>query len=103
LDVAAPFAGKTLNVTVKKGDQVGEGSSVATMVDDSKMRLKLYFSYAYIDIIEEGMKSTVSIPQSMATVEGRVTNIERIKRIMPEGTILLRPRSDGQPGILTRI
>ena len=49
LDIAAPFAGKTLNVTIKKGDQVSEGSSVATMVDDSKMRLKLYFSYAYIE------------------------------------------------------
>lgn len=103
LSVSAPFKGKTLDVTIKKGDQVSEGSTIATMVDDSKMKLVLYFSYAYIDAIKVGMASTVSIPQSMATVEATVTKIERIKRIMPEGTILFEVEvTMDNPGILTK-
>lgn len=103
LRVTAPFSGKTLNVTPKKGDQVGEGQTVATMVDDSQMRLTLYFSYAYIDEIRVGMKSTVSIPQSMASVDAAVSKIERIKRIMPEGTILFEAEVVmDNPGTLTK-
>lgn len=103
LTVTAPFSGKTMGVEIKKGDQLGENSTVATMVDDSKMKLKLYFSYAYIDAIKKGMEAAVSIPQSMASVPGRVHAIEPIKKITPEGAILFEAEIImDNPGTLTK-
>ena len=48
LTVRAPFAGKLIDVEEFQIDQqVGEGTKVATLVNDKKLKLSLYFSYAY--------------------------------------------------------
>ena len=49
LKVTAPFSGRITDVTVRTGDTVGSGTKLATLVDDSKMTLTQYFSYAYED------------------------------------------------------
>ena len=104
LNVTAPINGKTLEVTIKRGDTVGEGTTIATIVDDSKMKLTLFFSYAYIDTIKEGMACSASIPQSMASVDDAVvTNVERIRRITPEGAVLFPVEiTMNNPGTLTK-
>ncbi|MBC8536022.1 efflux RND transporter periplasmic adaptor subunit [Feifania hominis] len=88
LTVTAPISGKIRDVKVKKGDNASEGTTVATIFDDSKMKLKLYFSYAYIDSIKVGQSAVVSIPQTMSKINGEVTGIEKIKKITAEGTVL---------------
>ncbi|NLM60539.1 MAG: HlyD family efflux transporter periplasmic adaptor subunit, partial [Clostridiales bacterium] len=81
LDVYAPFGGKLLDVKVSMGDVVGEGTELATLVDDSRMRLRLYFSYGYEDEIRVGQKARVSIPATMSVVEGSVDKIEKVRRV----------------------
>ena len=48
LNLAATYSGKLLDVVEKQpGDPISKGEKVATLVDDTKMRLTQYFSYAY--------------------------------------------------------
>ena len=63
LTVRAPFAGKLIDVEEFQIDQqVGEGTKVATLVNDKKLKLSLYFSYAYEGEIWAGQSVDVSIP-----------------------------------------
>ncbi|MGI6031793.1 MAG: efflux RND transporter periplasmic adaptor subunit [Eubacteriales bacterium] len=101
LQVKAPFSGKIMDVTAKKGDTAS--GKIGTMVDDSYMKLTLYYSYAYVDQIKVGQSATVSIPQSMASVNGTVDNIERIEKITPQGTVLFEVTIKMKnPGTLTK-
>jgi len=102
LDVYAPFGGKLLDVKVSMGDVVGEGTELATLVDDSRMRLRLYFSYGYEDEIRVGQKARVSIPATMSVVEGSVDKIEKVRRVTQEGTVLFAAEIVlNNPGALT--
>lgn len=103
LKVTAPFAGKTINVEKKVGNTVSEGDKLALLVDDSKMRLKLYFIYSYVNVIKPGMSATVSIPQTMASVSGSVSSVEKVKKITPEGAVLFQAEIIiNNPGALTK-
>ena len=86
LKVTAPFAGRITDVTVRAGDSVGSGTKLATLVDDSKMTLTQYFSYAYEDQVYVGMKAGVSIASLMTTLDGTVTGIKKVDRVTAEGT-----------------
>ena len=86
LKVTAPFSGRITDVTVRTGDTVGSGTKLATLVDDSKMTLTQYFSYAYEDQVYVGMKAGVSIASLMTTLDGTVTEIKKVDRVIAEGT-----------------
>ena len=86
LTVTAPFSGRITDVTVRAGDSVGSGTKLATLVDDSKMILTQYFSYAYEDQVYVGMKAGVSIASLMTTLDGTVTEIKKVDRVTAEGT-----------------
>ena len=86
LKVTAPFSGRITDVTVRTGDTVGTGTKLATLVDDSKMTLTQYFSYAYEDQVYVGMKAGVSIASLMTTLDGTVTEIKKVDRVTAEGT-----------------
>ncbi len=86
LKVTAPFSGRITDVTVWTGDTVGSGTKLATLVDDSKMTLTQYFSYAYEDQVYVGMKAGVSIASLMTTLDGTVTEIKKVDRVTAEGT-----------------
>ena len=92
LTVRAPFSGKLLvsteNGEIRVGDDVSSGRSLGTVVDDSKMRLRQYYSYAYAGQIKVGQSASVSIPSSMATVQGKVAEVHMVERISAEGTKL---------------
>ncbi|MDL2273825.1 HlyD family efflux transporter periplasmic adaptor subunit [Oscillospiraceae bacterium OttesenSCG-928-G22] len=92
LTITAPFRGKTLDVKIKEGDRVAEGAEICTLVDDSKMWLTQYFSYAFENDIKVGMSAEVSIPSTMSVVNGKVQEIQKIRKITPEGTILFEVR-----------
>lgn len=98
LAVTAPFSGKMIpNVddkgaspSYKAGQNLSSGTVLGTMVDDSAMRLPLYFNYTYIDKIKTGASASVSIPASMSTVNGTVSEIERVQKISDDGAVLFR-------------
>ena len=103
LTVKAPFAGKLLEVAAPKvGDSIGSGTTVAKLVDDSQLKLRQYYSYAYAKDITVGQSAEISIPALMSTVSGKVSEIHMVERISAEGTKLFEVDFVLQnPGTLT--
>ncbi len=98
LAVAAPFTGKVIPVTdadgnsttYRVGQQLGEGDVIGYMVDDSQMKLSIYFSTAYMDEIKAGQTATVSIPSAMSAITGTVSSVESAQKVSAEGVKLFR-------------
>lgn len=88
LTVRAPFAGKLQEVQSFEADQdVTKGTTVATLVNDKKLKLSLYFSYAYENDIKTGQNVSVSIPAVMGSFTGKVEEIHKVSYISPEGAV----------------
>ena len=88
LTVRAPFAGKLINVKEFQPDQeVAKETVVATLVNDRKLKLSLYFSYAYENQIRAGQSVQVSIPTVMGSYTGTVEKINKVRFISPEGAV----------------
>ena len=88
LTVRAPFAGKLVEVSEFQPDEkVSEGAAVCTLANDKKLKLSLYFSYAYEHDIAVGQAVEVSIPAVMATFPGTVETINKVSYISPEGSV----------------
>ena len=88
LTVRAPFSGKLQDVKeFQIDDTVGKDSPVATLVNDQKLKLSLYFSYAYEDDIHVGQEVEVSVPAVMQTFSGYVEKVNRVSFISPEGAV----------------
>jgi multidrug efflux pump subunit AcrA (membrane-fusion protein) len=85
LNITAPASGKLINCDVREGDSVYKGQVIATLVDDSKVKLTQYFSYAYAGEIKAGMYAAISIPATMSLLNARVDSVTMIERITPEG------------------
>lgn len=88
LNLTAPYAGKLLSTkTLVAGDEFSPGV-VATLADDTKMRLEQYYSYAYAGVLKAGQSVTVSVPALMTTVQGTVEAVHMVSRVTPEGARL---------------
>ena len=88
LTVRAPFAGKLVEVSEFQIDsKVTEGAAVCTLANDKKLKLSLYFSYAYENDISVGQAVEVSIPAVMDTFPGTVETINKVSYISPEGSV----------------
>ena len=89
LNLSPSYAGKLMDVvTLNPGDEISKGTKVATLADDTRMRLEQYYSYAYAGDLKAGQKVQVSIPTLMTTVEGTVEAVHMVSRITPEGSKL---------------
>ncbi len=86
LNVKAEFTGKLLKTAdLDVGDYVSNGTELAVLVDDSQMRLKQYYSYAYENDIYVGQTAVISVPGVMQQIDGTVTEVVKVERISPEG------------------
>lgn len=86
LSITAPHAGNLREVAdLKVGDTVNEGDTIATLVNDTRLRLSLYYSYAYEGDIKVGQTAQISIPAIMAPVTGKVEQINKVRFVSPEG------------------
>ena len=86
LTLRAPFSGKLMEVAeFSKGDTVAEGTTVAKLVNDKKLKISLYFSYAYDGLIKTGQTAEVSVGAVMFTAAGKVEEVNRVSYITPEG------------------
>lgn len=92
LTVRAEFAGKLIEVKdiPEVGEEIGTGMTLATLVDDRTLKLEQYYSYAYENDIYPGQSVTVSIPAVMEQLPGRVTEVNKVSRISPEGSRLFQ-------------
>jgi len=88
LTVRAPFAGKLREVKEFELEQeVTKGTPIAELVNDRKLKLSLYFSYAYENDIYVGQGVDVSVPAVMGTFRGEVEEIHKVSYITPEGAV----------------
>lgn len=88
LTVRAPFAGKLMEVQeFQPDDEVPVNTPVATLVNDRKLKLSLYFSYAYENDIRTGQPVQVTVPAVMQAFDGRVEKINKVSYISPEGGV----------------
>ena len=86
LTVRAPFPGKLVEVSdFTPGLDVPKGAAVATLVNDRKLKLSLYFSYAYENMIHEGQSAQISIPAVMSNFSGTAETVYPVHFISPEG------------------
>lgn len=89
LNLAAGYPGKLMDVvTLNPGDTINKGDKVATLSDDTRLRLEQYYSYAYAGDIKVGQAVQVSIPSLMSTIPGAVEAVHMVSRITPEGSKL---------------
>lgn len=88
LTVRAPFAGKLMEVKeFQTDDEVSVGTPVARLVNDKKLKLSLYFSYAYENDIRTGQAVQVTVPAVMQAFDGRVEKVNKVSYISPEGGV----------------
>ena len=88
LSITAPHAGNLREVgEFKVGDTVSEGTTIATLVNDTKLKLSLYYSYAYEGDVQVGQTAQISIPATMSTLTGTVETINKVRFVTPEGSI----------------
>ena len=86
LNITAPHAGNLREVAeLKVGDTVSEGQTIAKLVNDTKLRLSLYYSYAYENDIKVGQTAQISIPAIMGSRTGTVEKINKVRFVSPEG------------------
>ncbi len=103
LNVAPAFSGKLLDTRKLNPGDIVSGGSIATIVDDTVMRLTQYYSYAYEGMIKKGQSMEVSIPALMTSVTGTVNEIRYVSRVTPEGSKLFAVElSVPNKGILTK-
>ncbi|NCE65297.1 HlyD family efflux transporter periplasmic adaptor subunit [Pseudoflavonifractor sp. 524-17] len=87
LTVRAPFSGKLVQVEdLHKDNNLSANTKVAVLVNDKKLRLSLYYSYAYENDIKTGQSAQVSIPAVMGSFPGTVEAINKVSFITPEGS-----------------
>ena len=91
LNLTAPFSGKIMlkeYPELRVGEEVGKGTQVAELNDDTRLRLEQYYSYAYAGELYAGQTVNVSIPALMTSVPGTVEAVHMVSRITPEGSKL---------------
>ena len=103
LNLAPTYPGKLMDtVKLNPGDTISKGQKVATLADDTKLRLTQYYSYAYEGVITDGASVEVSIPALMTTLTGTVEKVYMVSRITPEGSRLFSAEIVlDNPGTLT--
>lgn len=92
LNITAPHDGKLSGVktgvgAIKVGDDLGEGTAIATIINDTKLRLHLYYSWSYEGQIQVGQQAKVSVPSAMADYPATVEQVNYVRRIVPEGSV----------------
>lgn len=89
LTITAPHAGKLtdINRDIRTGDDLSVGTAVATVINDTKLRLHLYYSWAYEGQITVGQQAQITLPASMASYPATVEQVNMVKRVVPEGSV----------------
>ena len=89
LNLSPAYAGKLMDtVKLNPGDSIVKGQKVATLADDTRLRLTQYYSYAYEGCLYKGQTVQVSIPALMSSVSGTVESVHMVSRITSEGSKL---------------
>lgn len=87
--IRAEFDGQLREVgKYEVGDYLSKGTQIAELIDDSRLKISFYFSYAYEKSVYLGQSAQVSIPSAMENVTGTVEEINMVRRVSDEGAKL---------------
>ena len=85
LTVRAPIGGTLSGFSTLAGSRVSAGSPLAVVEDTNTLLLTEYYSEDYSGRIVPGMEATISIPEQMLTLPGRVHQVHSLRRVSPTG------------------
>jgi len=87
LIITAPFDGKIIDFSTKEGDSINNSSTIATIVDDSKLTVKVPFNVSAINNIEVGQKVQLVISDYMTYIDGKVKSKNNTGIAQSDGSI----------------
>jgi HlyD family secretion protein len=87
LTVTAPIGGTISDITVKNGSAAGTQNAIAAIEDTSGFTLTEYYSDEYAGKIHTGMTATVSVPDQMLNLTGRVQSVSSQTRTSKTGIV----------------
>lgn len=73
LDIIAPFSGIVTSIPVKVGDTVAKGGQIATIIDQSKLKVTVPIKVSSMDGIAEGASALVHVQSIMQSIQGVIT------------------------------
>lgn len=86
--VKAPTSGVITSLNVEEGDKVNGGTQVATIKDNSKMKLTITFIAEDADRLRTGEAASVNLENSYSTVSGTITHIGSGTTVSDEGSLV---------------
>lgn len=75
LRVTAPESGRVTEVAVSEGQQVGEGETLLTLVDDNTFSVTVNFLKTQRDQIKAGDQAEVFLPDFLSSLKGKVVKV----------------------------
>lgn len=88
LSVTAPKAGRVLSLEVEAGDEVSAGQLVATLRNSDVMTLEVPFLSDEAAGFYAGQSASVTLESTFETLEGRVSEIDRVDAVLEGGMIV---------------
>lgn len=88
MTVTAPTSGVIMSLNVEEGDKVNGGTQVATIKDNSKMKLTITFIAEDAEKLRTGEGARVNLENSYSTVNGTVTHIGSGSTVSDEGSLV---------------
>lgn len=88
MTVTAPTSGVITSLSVEEGDKVNGGTQVATIKDNSKMKLTITFIAEDAEKLRTGEGAKVNLENSYSTVNGTVTHIGSGTTVSNEGSLV---------------
>mgnify|MGYP002551772352 FL=1 len=88
MTVTAPTSGVITSLSVENGDKVNGGMQVATIKDNSKMKLTITFNASDANRISVGEAAKVNLENSYSTVNGTVTHVGTGTTVSDEGAVV---------------
>jgi HlyD family secretion protein len=82
LTVTAPISGRITEINVGRGDNVSNGSQVATIVDDAYLTAKVSFGSADAGSLHVGQNVDVTVENTFEKLSGTISKIYSSKRVL---------------------
>lgn len=88
LTLTADSAGVITEIFVKEGEQIQEGSQIASVYDNSFMLLEIYFNAAEVSSSLIGKSANVELSETSEGINGTVTKVSEIEEVLSGNRIV---------------
>ncbi|NLY43285.1 MAG: HlyD family efflux transporter periplasmic adaptor subunit [Clostridiaceae bacterium] len=88
LQVYAPCDGKITDFNVREGDELGNNTKIANIINDSQLTATISFTASQLEQIYVGQPAQLIVPQYMTQIDGTVSNINYTPKAGAGGAVL---------------